>query len=51
MTPLKIGLVLIIIILFCLIMKESKSEAIKIVGGFAILLFFLDLIWAVFYYL
>jgi uncharacterized membrane protein len=53
MTPLKLGLALIVILIMCYMVDHTsyKGEWQKIVGGVAILVFLLNLMWAIFYYL
>jgi len=52
MTPLKLGLALIVILFCCKAMEGfSKAEIEKTIGGLALVILFADFIWAIFYYI
>lgn len=54
MTPLQFGLYLLVVALFCLYMDKGKDKSkawVEILSGVSIILIFIDLIWAVFYYI
>lgn len=53
MTPLQAFLVLLVIIIFCMIgdTPSHRNEWIQLLGGLCVILEFVVVIWAIFYYL